>query len=190
MNKKEEILKKSLILFSEEGYDNVGIQKIVNNCNITKPTLYYYFGSKEGLLEELIKNHLSDFFLNLESKIDYNENIVLSLEKIIFHFMNFAKNNSRFYRLFINLAFSPEKSTSYNCIKKYLVEEYSIIEKVFINAEKFHGNMKGKSKIFTSSFIGVMNSMASYYLFTKNEKDISEENSRNVCKQFIYGIFS
>ncbi len=32
------------------GYDAMGIQRIVEAARITKPTLYHYFGSKQGLL--------------------------------------------------------------------------------------------------------------------------------------------
>ena len=31
-----------------KGYDAVGVQEIVDTAGITKPTLYYYFGSKRA----------------------------------------------------------------------------------------------------------------------------------------------
>ena len=41
-------------LFYAKGYDAVGVQEIVDRAGITKPTLYYYFGSKLGLLKTLL----------------------------------------------------------------------------------------------------------------------------------------
>ena len=56
MDNKELIKKSALDLFYARGYDAVGVQEIVNTAGITKPTLYYYFGSKRGLLENLIQS--------------------------------------------------------------------------------------------------------------------------------------
>ncbi len=54
MENKENILKCALDLFYAKGYDAVGVQEIAEKAGITKPTLYYYFGSKYGLLETLL----------------------------------------------------------------------------------------------------------------------------------------
>ena len=48
MDNKEVLLQVALDLFHAKGYDAVGIQEIVDKAGVTKPTLYYYFGSKKG----------------------------------------------------------------------------------------------------------------------------------------------
>ena len=53
MDNRSAILSNALRLFAARGYDAVGIQEIVDEAGITKPTLYHYFGSKQGLLESL-----------------------------------------------------------------------------------------------------------------------------------------
>ena len=55
MDNREAILNAALHLFYARGYDAVGVQEIVDSAGVTKPTLYYYFGSKRGLLETLLK---------------------------------------------------------------------------------------------------------------------------------------
>ena len=49
MDNRERILQCALELFYAKGYDAVGVQEIAQKAGITKPTLYYYFGSKYGL---------------------------------------------------------------------------------------------------------------------------------------------
>ena len=61
MDNKELIKKSALDLFYARGYDAVGVQEIVNTAGITKPTLYYYFGSKRGLLENLLQSGYQQF---------------------------------------------------------------------------------------------------------------------------------
>lgn len=47
MDNKEKILQCALELFYARGYDAVGVQEIAETAGVTKPTLYYYFGSKK-----------------------------------------------------------------------------------------------------------------------------------------------
>ena len=42
----DRILKKALELFSEKGYDATSVREICEAAGITKPTLYYFYGSK------------------------------------------------------------------------------------------------------------------------------------------------
>jgi len=37
-------------LFQQKGYKGVTIDEICSGCGLTKPTLYYYYRDKEGLL--------------------------------------------------------------------------------------------------------------------------------------------
>ena len=56
MDNRETILETALDLFYTRGYDAVGVQEIAERSGVTKPTLYYYFKSKYGLLEQLRKS--------------------------------------------------------------------------------------------------------------------------------------
>ena len=46
IDNKKLLLDAALDLFYAKGYDAVGVQEIVDRAGVTKPTLYYYFGSK------------------------------------------------------------------------------------------------------------------------------------------------
>jgi AcrR family transcriptional regulator len=45
MDNKEKIMQCALELFANKGYDGTGIQEITQISEVTKPTLYYYFGN-------------------------------------------------------------------------------------------------------------------------------------------------
>ncbi len=66
MDNRTNILSQALSLFAARGYEGVGVQEIVDAANITKPTLYHYFGSKEGLLTELLGSHFTPFLKDLQ----------------------------------------------------------------------------------------------------------------------------
>lgn len=189
MSKKDEILELALKLFAEEGYDNTGIQKIVDEAAVKKPTLYHYFGSKEGLLDAILELHYAPFLDELKSVGEYDGDLVNTLEKIIFHYFDFAKMNLSLYKMILNLSFSPEKSLSYNSILKYALKQHITIEDIFAAASNHHGNLKGKSRMLAFTFIGIINSNISYYFYTKNDDDMNKESARKLCRQFMYGIF-
>ncbi|MCD7717366.1 MAG: TetR/AcrR family transcriptional regulator [Lachnospiraceae bacterium] len=63
-------------LFYEKGYDAVGVQEIVARAGLTKPTLYYYFGSKKGLLEALVAERferLRGMYRELDARSQRND---------------------------------------------------------------------------------------------------------------------
>ena len=46
-------------LFAEKGYNGVSMREISEQSKVTKPTIYYYFGNKEGIYKALIKEALN-----------------------------------------------------------------------------------------------------------------------------------
>jgi TetR/AcrR family transcriptional regulator len=52
---RERILEEAKKLFREKGFEGVSLNEIVAAVGIKKPTIYYYFGDKEGLFAEVLK---------------------------------------------------------------------------------------------------------------------------------------
>lgn len=45
-------------MFGLRGYGSTSVREVVEACGVTKPMLYYYFGSKEGLFVATANTHL------------------------------------------------------------------------------------------------------------------------------------
>jgi len=58
---RQRIIDTALELFAKKGYDAVSTLEIATAAGITKPTMYYYFGSKEGLLTEILNIRYTRF---------------------------------------------------------------------------------------------------------------------------------
>jgi TetR/AcrR family transcriptional regulator len=55
------LLASALKLFNEKGYASTTVREIVADAGVTKPVLYYYFGSKEGIYLELLEGPFRKF---------------------------------------------------------------------------------------------------------------------------------
>jgi len=52
-------------LFAEKGYGGASVREIAERAGVAKPTIYYYFKSKEGLLEEVLDAAFSPLLARL-----------------------------------------------------------------------------------------------------------------------------
>ena len=91
---KKLLLEKAIELFSTYGYHQTKISDIVKAANLTQPTFYLYFQSKETLfndLNEKFQNELVELFSNSSNEVT-NENyateiIQKNLKKMFDYFM-------------------------------------------------------------------------------------------------------
>ena len=57
----DRILTTALDLFAVKGYDATAVREICEAARITKPTLYYFFGSKDGVFKSLVTGTFDEF---------------------------------------------------------------------------------------------------------------------------------
>lgn len=57
----ERILSTALDLFAVKGYDATAVREICEAAGITKPTLYHFYGNKEGVLQALVTRGFQRF---------------------------------------------------------------------------------------------------------------------------------
>ena len=82
MDNKERIMECALDLFYAKGYDAVGVQEIAETAGITKPTLYYYFGSKYGLLKTLLDTKFTQLIAEMKNAARYDGDVPKTLYRM------------------------------------------------------------------------------------------------------------
>ncbi len=55
------LLRAAVQVFNKKGYSAASVREIVELANVTKPALYYHFGSKEGVLQAILREGLEEF---------------------------------------------------------------------------------------------------------------------------------
>jgi AcrR family transcriptional regulator len=87
-------------LFATRGYDATSVREIVEAAGVTKPTLYYHFGSKEGLAQALLHRPLNGLVEALQAIAAGGGDPVEVLERIVlahFEFCREEPDRARFY---------------------------------------------------------------------------------------------
>jgi len=188
MDNKHNILKQSLNLFAEKGFHAVGVQEIVNKSKISKPTLYHYFGSKEGLFHQLLESEFRDILHFLKGEAHSEKDISQKLESIVRYFLVFTMNNRDFSHIYLSISFSPSESAESSMGGPYLKKISHFIEEMFIDASYSHGNMRGRHQNYSASFLGMINTYIS--LLLKGEIENSDTLIYSIVHQFSHGIYS
>lgn len=55
------LLRAGVQIFNRKGYDAASVREIVEQAGVSKPALYYHFGSKEGLLVAILRDATQQF---------------------------------------------------------------------------------------------------------------------------------
>lgn len=188
MSTRENLLDAALSLFSSQGIESVSTQSICEVVGVTKPTLYHYFGSKRGLIDAVLQRNFHPFIQALALAVDYQHDLTHSLEQVMKVHFDFARLNPVFYRLQQSMRNAPVKSETYEAIKPWQEKQASLVESLFKSAEADHGNMRGRSRAYTLSLLGVINA----YILEAAEVGslINNQTAVQALHQFMHGIFS
>ena len=188
MATKEFILENAVKLFAAKGFEGVGVQEICTASDITKPTLYYYFSSKNGLLEAIIDVYGNAFFSQLEIATEYTHDFIGSLSKILDSMINFARNNPDFFRLHCALENASTESEGGKIYRPFSQKIESRFAEFFENSTAEIGNMRGKERIFSRIFLKICISTAADYSENENAARDYTEDKNSIIHAFAYGV--
>lgn len=185
-NTKENLLELSLALFSQKGYDSVGVQEICTSTGITKPTLYYYFKSKRGLLEEILKSKGEILYQILASAAEYNHDFIKHLTDLLKAQLDFAKQNTNFFRFCISLANAPDENESSECFAPLNKRLDDLYINLFKKCTAEFGNMKGLEKLYAMNFKAIVNSTSMQFISGKLK--VNDDTIYRIIRAFVYGV--
>jgi AcrR family transcriptional regulator len=103
---KKLLLEKAIELFSERGYHETKISDIVTAADLTQPTFYLYFQSKESIYKDLNTQFKNTFLEILQRDLAWDENsssIIDDIKKCMTNLFTYFSNNPKltiigFYR--------------------------------------------------------------------------------------------
>jgi len=110
---RERLLAEALSLFTAKGYAATTVREIVAAAGVTKPVIYYYFGSKEGLYLEIM-NGISALFDQRLEELEVASGTVR--ERLVHFFAGMlasARENLAVVRLAFSIYYGPPQGAPF-----------------------------------------------------------------------------
>jgi AcrR family transcriptional regulator len=179
--RKKEFLDAALCLFCEKGYDKTTVNDIIAKIGVTKGAFYYYFKSKEDVMEAIAS---SEAALHLDIAKKYSDNQQLNaLEKlngIIKEAGNYNISNAKQRSAFIRILEDEENARLSRRIQKKVFEESLPLINMIIKQGVDEGVFKTEFPEETAElYILLMNMLKNMLIKSLPEAD---GNSLNIHK--------
>lgn len=99
-------------LFARRGFEATSTREIVEEARVAKPTLYYHFGSKEGLARSLLVEPLAKLVERLGGIVAEGAAPAPTLERILEAHFDYCREDPDRSRFFFGAAFGPPEAPS------------------------------------------------------------------------------
>lgn len=106
----DRILRKALELFASRGYEATSVREICEAAGITKPTLYHFYGSKEGVYRALVDGTLERFTAQLDDTLARPGTTRARLQHLARHFFDEVRSDPERIRFILSLLYNPSSA--------------------------------------------------------------------------------
>jgi len=131
----ERILQSALALFSEKGYDATSVREICAASGITKPTLYHFYGSKEGVYRALVDGSLERFHHDLVAVLETDGTLVARLRQLMLTWFDATRREPDLARFILALTHDPPSSAPRTDFLTFYDEILSHVSRAIRTAE-------------------------------------------------------
>ena len=121
--RREELLEAASDLFLEKGYRDTSVNSIVESIEVSKGTFYYYFDSKEEVLDGLVEKIAEPIYQKIDEIIAKDSlNAIEKLNRIFSASRRAKLDNKEDLRKIFHLMYRPENLRLRDKIQKQTVE--------------------------------------------------------------------
>lgn len=183
------ILEKAVELFSKKGYDAVGVQEIADQCGLTKPSLYYHFNSKAGILEGIMNHYIKPNIEELEKAVEESDDFGETLRNFSYCFVLNGCKNISLYMLMMTMQYAPPMSELNNAFVRHCTGYLDLAVSIFKEARPVLGNMNGRERQFATTLLAVLG----FHIYTCRFEDVGHIDKAEIdllIHQFLHGIYS
>jgi AcrR family transcriptional regulator len=130
-NARERLLETAIKIFADKGYAGTSVREIVEQAGVSKPVLYYYFQSKEGLflaILEMAENLQTELLARvLESDGNILERLLLLYRRI---YAGISVNRN-LYKMIYGLIYGPPQGAPDYDLMRYHRHMFDAIRNIY-----------------------------------------------------------
>lgn len=159
--KREAVLRTAVMLFNEKGFQATSLDDVAKALNVTKPTIYHYFSSKDEILFECVRR-------GVESIRDAGANVEKrggsGLERLKAHMHNYALVMTSDFGMCVTRTADHELSKESRARFRALKRETDVTMRRVIEDGMRDGSIApGNSRLMTFTLTGALNWIARWY---------------------------
>jgi AcrR family transcriptional regulator len=128
---RERILIEATGLFARQGYSGTSVREIVEAAGVTKPTLYYYFGNKEGLFKALVQVQLSTGLDGLQVLLDAPGTVLERLNAMVRVRVQLVEQQPELVRFMAEVMMNGHKAVPQIDCSEYFANETRLLSELF-----------------------------------------------------------
>lgn len=114
------ILTTALDLFAVKGYDATAVREICEAAGITKPTLYHFYGSKDGVFQALVTGAFDQFRQHIEHGLAGSGPLRARLKAVARLLFADARQRPKLWRFIHAIVWAPPSTApSTDCSASY-----------------------------------------------------------------------
>ncbi|HEY2895201.1 MAG TPA: TetR/AcrR family transcriptional regulator [Pirellulales bacterium] len=151
------LLDSAVRLFADKGYPATSTREIVESAGVTKPMLYYYFQSKEGLLAAALAHFINPFHERLRQVVVRRLNAHEMLVELVWAHLDFCQANQALARLFYTLYFGPEDQRGLVDLEQYAEQGHELLMRAVTQAKAARLIRAGSEEDFGMALHGMIN---------------------------------
>jgi TetR/AcrR family transcriptional regulator len=183
---KDRILKKSLSLFSSKGYAGTSVREICESSGITKPTLYYFFGNKEGLFRALVDESLDRFTDQLTQVLSGEGTCVGKLKRMARYQFAVAHDHKALARFIVALVHSRPSSAPTIDFERFYTTITTLVSTTLDEAVRTEHLRPGSSSLRTLVLLGALGEAMNVYLLS-GQLDLTSELADSLIDTILEG---
>lgn len=190
---REQLLQTATRLFSQKGYAATGVRELAREADVSLAAVSYFFGSKKGLLEEVLEQFFDGHWQVLEEALDPAQSLEGNITAVVNSTINYFHANHRGL-----IVVMTEMPFDVPHISEFLAGKAQRLATVWqLVLEQHPDNQAAQDRIPVEVALPALISlMASHFLFAPVAKRISwmkqdqaslDAYPRQIARLFLYG---
>jgi AcrR family transcriptional regulator len=181
----QRILDAAVRLFAQKGFAATSTREVVEAARVTKPMLYYYFDSKEGLCRAALERFRDRFEARLRRVLGEPREPLERLVDVVWAHLEFCRTNEDMARLFYALYFGPAEEVAWLNMEQYVCAGNECLMQVVEEADRAGLLRPGCHQAFVMALHGMINIWV--ILFLKENERLTRKVAQQIVEDLLGG---
>lgn len=182
----DRILQQALELFSRKGYEATSVREICEAADITKPTLYHFYRSKEGVYRAIVDGTLDAFRSTMVAAVESPGPPAERLKRVArLHFAR-VRENDQLFRFILALIHNPASSAPSTDFPRFYEGMVALVAKVVEEGVRAGQFAPGPLEVRMLVFMGALSEAMCSWLIT-GKPELTEALADQLVEAVIGG---